>query len=184
MLPVLRRTIQSCNVIQNKPTRCQLSTLWHPIAISPINQIPVRYKSKGGKKKTQSSTDTETESEDKDILDEITDKNMRTLKINVNSLRVDGILKSGLGISRNKIETMFYESKIRLNGEKLLKKSVNIKDGDEIDVIKGVNMNNPKYLNVARIEVLGAAEKGENISVKIRRNKSLLIENYNDKWVP
>ncbi|XP_019870618.2 mitochondrial transcription rescue factor 1 [Aethina tumida] len=142
----------------------------------------IRFKSKGQRK--QQSSESETEPEEKDYLDDITDKHTKTLKVNVNSLRLDAIIKSGLGISRNKIETIFYESKIRLNGQKVLKKSVTVKEGDEIDVIKGLSVNNPNFLTVARVEVLFAAEKDENISLKIRRNKSLLIENYEDKWKP
>lgn len=54
--------------------------------------------------------------------------------------------------------------------------------GDEVDVVKGVSPANPSFITVGRIEVLAAAarEDGESIQVKMRRSKSLVIENYPD----
>ncbi|KAJ8966280.1 hypothetical protein NQ314_003632 [Rhamnusium bicolor] len=147
-----------------------------------------RFKSKRSKnKRTQEYTsDSEKEEPDKDFLDNVQDKHTKTLKVDITSMRLDAILKAGLGLSRNKIELTFYESKIRLNGEKVLKKSAHVQEGDEIDVIKGVNMNNPEFLTVARVEVLSAIGQEESISVKLRRCKSLTVENYKDKnrWEP
>ncbi|XP_066907256.1 mitochondrial transcription rescue factor 1 [Halyomorpha halys] len=51
------------------------------------------------------------------------------------SLRTDAILKTGLGLARNKIETYFYESKIRVNGKKILKKSQKVSDSNCYSVI-------------------------------------------------
>lgn len=48
------------------------------------------------------------------------------MKIKVQSLRADLLLKSALGIARNKIEAAFYEGKIRINGKKIQKKSVHV----------------------------------------------------------
>lgn len=80
------------------------------------------------------------------------------------------------------METLFYESKIRVNGKKLLKKSSQVSVGDEIDVIKGISHMNPDHLIVQRIEVLSAKPKEESdgLLVKLRRNKSLVIENYEE----
>ncbi|CAF0950564.1 unnamed protein product [Brachionus calyciflorus] len=53
----------------------------------------------------------------------------------VPSLRVDSILAAGLNISRKKIDDNFYSSKLRLNGEKVLKKSFSVKENDHVDLI-------------------------------------------------
>ncbi|KAJ0177858.1 hypothetical protein K1T71_006731 [Dendrolimus kikuchii] len=106
-------------------------------------------------------------------------KDSKVVKFNTTSMRMDIILKSGLGIARNKIETLFYESKIRINGTKVLKKSTAVKIGDEVDIIKMVSPKNPNHLYVARVEILGITPSEDNISVTARRFKNLLIENYN-----
>lgn len=137
-----------------------------------------RYKSKNINKSKKSETETETEESDKDFMDDVQDKYTKTVKINVTSMRLDVILKTGLGLSRNKLESVFYESKIRLNGEKLLKKSIHVQEGDEIDIIKGSSINNKDFLTVARVEILTVTPRDENINVKLRRSKSLTVENY------
>lgn len=78
----------------------------------------------------------------------------------------------------SKVETKFYENKIRLNGKKIAKKSVQMSVGDEVDVIKGVSPQNEDHIVVGRIEVVSAKSKEESISVVLRRFKSLIIENY------
>nr|CAI5864428.1 unnamed protein product [Callosobruchus analis]CAI5864430.1 unnamed protein product [Callosobruchus analis] len=147
-----------------------------------------RYKSKANRGKLNKK-DSETEnSEDisDDFISHVQDKHTKTLKVDVASLRFDSILKAGLGLSRNKIETMFYESRLRLNGEKVLKKSVAVQENDEVDIIKGFSISNPDHLIVARVEVLSvkAVPEEEKISVKLRRCKNLVIENYpgRNKW--
>lgn len=78
----------------------------------------------------------------------------------------------------SKVEAKFYENKIRLNGKKVAKKSAQMGIGDEVDVIKGVSPQNEEHIVVGRIEVVSAKAKEENISVILRRYKSLIIENY------
>lgn len=105
-------------------------------------------------------------------------------------------------LSNSKIEKLFYESKIRLNGKKVLKKSISVrfrfiefrviicvywndfhfqvKNDDEIDVIKSVSPLNPDNLVVSRIELLSSkvSDDEEHIIIVARRFKSLTIENY------
>lgn len=76
------------------------------------------------------------------------------------------------------METKFYENKIRLNGKKIAKKSVQMGIGDEVDVIKGVSPQNDEHIVVGRIEIVSAKAKEESISVILRKSKSLIIENY------
>ncbi|XP_076265164.1 mitochondrial transcription rescue factor 1 [Rhynchophorus ferrugineus] len=140
---------------------------------SLVEQVRFRYSKT---KVTKSESESEEHQDDED--DEFQDKHTKILNINVSSLRVDGILKSSLGISRAKIEKMFYDSKIRINGKKLLKKSTSIHEGDEIDIVKGPDVRNPNFITVARVEILTLKAKEESIAVKIRRCKSLSIEAY------
>lgn len=86
-------------------------------------------------------------------------------------------------ISSSKVETSFYESKIRVNGKKIFKKSQQLFIGDEVDVIKGPSSLNPEHLVVARVEILSAVPKNETILIALRRTKSLVIENYESENV-
>ncbi|XP_058444010.1 mitochondrial transcription rescue factor 1 [Malaya genurostris] len=159
------------------------------------NHIPVqlvRFKSKKSNRKgqpsgTQEKDDEENDDDDDhqvDAFDElVTDKHTKLVKTSVGSLRADLILKAGLGIARNKVETLFYESKIRVNGRKLLKKSIVLDIGDEVDVVKGTSPTNPDHLIVARVEILAVTPRSESFSVSLRRHKSLIIENYESDGV-
>lgn len=121
------------------------------------------------------------ELEEQDEFDElIGDKSAKIMRTSVNSMRMDLLLRAGLGIARNKIEVAFYEHKIRLNGKKVTKKSLNVKVGDEIDLIKGESVTNPEHLAIGRIEILSAVPKDEAISVTMKRFKSLVVEKYED----
>lgn len=100
------------------------------------------------------------------------------VKYTVQSLRADLLLKSAIGMARNKIEAAFYESKIRINGKKLEKKSFSVTVGDEIDLLKGVSPVNPNHIIVSRIEILSTVPKGDGIVVTMKRFKSLTIEKY------
>lgn len=84
--------------------------------------------------------------------------------------------------SFSKIEVAFYESRIRVNGEKVTKKSYSVEVGDEIDLVKGPSPNNPDFLLVARVEVLSAKLDGDELEVKLKKFKNLLIDNYDNKW--
>ncbi|XP_026863992.2 mitochondrial transcription rescue factor 1 isoform X2 [Electrophorus electricus] len=55
----------------------------------------------------------------------------------IQSLRFDLVLKAGLDIARHKVEDALYDNKLRLNGQKLIKKSKNVKVGDTLDLIVG-----------------------------------------------
>ncbi|CAH0399203.1 unnamed protein product [Chilo suppressalis] len=120
------------------------------------------------------------DSDDEDNFNDDTSlsKDSKVVKFNTTSMRTDVILKSALGVARNKIEQVFYESKIRLNGKKILKKSASTKVGDEIDVIKAVSPKNTDHLIVSRVEILNITANEDAITVTARRFKSLLIENY------
>lgn len=102
------------------------------------------------------------------------------MKRELQSLRVDLLIKSAIGMSRNKVEEAFYESRIRVNGKKISKKSMSCSAGDEIDVLKGESPVNPRHIMVARIEIVSTKPREESISVTMRRYKNLTIEKYSD----
>ncbi|XP_067629435.1 mitochondrial transcription rescue factor 1 isoform X2 [Eurosta solidaginis] len=113
----------------------------------------------------QSNQDDEDETDDVGNVKEFADeRDSKVVKANVHSLRADLLIKAGLGMARNKVETIFYESKLNV--------------GDEIDVIRGFSHSNPSHLVVSRVIVLDFSNREEGYSVQLRRYKSLLIENY------
>lgn len=78
----------------------------------------------------------------------------------------------------SKVEAIFYDSRIRVNGKKLMKKSASLQIGDEVDIVKGPSHLNPNHLIISRIEILSAVPKEENLQVTLRRFKTLTIESY------
>ncbi|XP_043464617.1 mitochondrial transcription rescue factor 1 [Leptopilina heterotoma] len=96
----------------------------------------------------------------------------------VPSLRLDTVLKSCLGIGRNKIDTDFYESKIRLNGNKVTKKSIDVNDEDEIDVFVDVSPDNQNFIIVSRVKIIKTSILQNGFKVSFVRDKSLLVEDY------
>ncbi|XP_046740641.1 mitochondrial transcription rescue factor 1 [Diprion similis] len=169
-------TDKCCNVKE--------STVCNGIASRERNlQIIKRFKH-AGKNSNKKQSEEEDDEDDDDVAQQ--DKTLPTISVRVTSLRADLILKAGLNIARNKVETAFYESKIRINGEKLLKKSCQVYIGDEIDLIHGPSPTNPKFLVVSRVQLLHAKgdNENENIRVKLTKHKSLVIENYDDPWKP
>lgn len=124
---------------------------------------------------------------DSDSDDEPNDGVSKVISVTVGSMRVDLIIKKGLGVARNKVEEIFYESRVRVNGKKIPKKSVPLKAKDEVDVIKGVSPLNPEFLSVSRLVILSTKPKDsddneEGIVVKLQKYKTLYVENYEDPW--
>ncbi|XP_045496310.1 mitochondrial transcription rescue factor 1 [Colias croceus] len=159
--PVQISSFCSLHVTHNfqlKPTTCTYSALRH-------------------KSKKRQDYDSDDEQEF-DEADQSLSKDSKVMKLTTTSLRTDAVLKLALGVARNKIEELFYESKIRVNGKKILKKSTPVREDYEIDVIKGVSPKNPDHILVSRVEVLSMAAKEDSIVITVRRFKTLLIENY------
>ncbi|XP_022825990.1 uncharacterized protein C6orf203 [Spodoptera litura] len=163
---IIHRPIHFC-VYQHVNITSKLVELYS----NNTNYTTVRWKSK---KRQYDSDDEEIVLEDDSSLS----KDSKVVKFSTTSMRTDVVLKSALSISRNKVEQMFYESKIRVNGKKILKKSASVRLGDEVDVIKMVSPKNPDHIYVSRVEILDVAAKEESIQVTARRFKHLLIENY------
>lgn len=94
---------------------------------------------------------------------------------------MDLLLKTGIGLARNKVEVAFYENKIRVNGKRVLKKSMVCNCGDEIDLVKGESRDNPNHLVVSRVEIISDVTKEDgSLLVTMKAHKSLLIDKYDD----
>ncbi|KYN04816.1 PREDICTED: uncharacterized protein C6orf203 homolog [Cyphomyrmex costatus] len=145
--------------------------------------IAKRFKSK---KKTvnikKDKNEDSDEEEDKDDEEEAP-VGSKVIKIRAASIRLDAISKAGFGMARNKIEEAFYASKIRINGNKVLKKSKEMKIGDEIDLILHQSVDNPGLLVVNRIMVLSMDPVNDGIQIKLSIEKNLLIEDYGDPYL-
>jgi len=207
-LAIVRRVLVSCeNVVkrQLKPEFAILINQPHQHLssfprIDPGNNLNAvklnkdivkRSYAKFSRGKSSSKDGNEEENENEEVLQEIdpmllqdVDGNdVKIIKTKLNSLRLDTLLKAGLGISKSKVETAFYESKIRVNGERILKKSKQMNIGDEIDIIKGYNDLNPVFLDVSRVIIISAKNSDtEKIMVVLKRFKQLVIDNYPDPF--
>jgi len=138
-------------------------------------------------KKTSKTEDEEVENEFIELVqdDRTTDQGSKEISINVDSLRMDSVLKSGLKISRSKVEEYFYQSRIRINGEKVLKKSIQVNLGDEVDIVRGFNSKSEQYIDVMRLRIIGVRlpkDEQSKLELKITRDKLLTIENYTKEW--
>lgn len=63
-----------------------------------------------------------------------------------------------------------------------MKKSHTLEVGDEVDLVKGPSSNNPDFLLVSRVEVISVKLDGDELEVKLKKFKNLLIDNYDNKW--
>ncbi|XP_041873013.1 mitochondrial transcription rescue factor 1 [Corvus kubaryi] len=190
LYPAWRRTIVcSCQASTVNYRRCfsfspvKLSAL----RLSPeyISVLSLRNKSsKSSKRSRQSVQEEEEEEEDEDesnLEDEFENdpnavKDYKDLEKVVQSLRYDVILKAGLDMARNKVEDAFYNHELRLNGEKLWKKSRTVKLGDTLDLIIGEDKETGTAV-VMRVVLKKLSDKTESEKYKVilRRWKNLKV---------
>ncbi|CAN7992100.1 unnamed protein product [Ixodes pacificus] len=160
-------------------------TLEQPLTWLCTSQL--RWKSKKSKAKARQEADESDDDEDEEDGEEADEDtalgdNVRTAF--VSSLRVDSIMKAGIGMSKSKVVEAFYSSLIRLNGNRISKKSTQLEKGDELDLIVGLKADNPNLMEVHRVTLLQVhsdqlTDKGR-FKVKLRRQKNLTIEKYVD----
>ncbi|XP_013126918.1 mitochondrial transcription rescue factor 1 isoform X2 [Oreochromis niloticus] len=140
----------------------------------------LRFKS--NKKKGASSAQEEEDEDDKDAedsdyedLDPNLPKDYKDMEKYVQSFRYDVIIKAGLDMARNKIEDAFYNNKLRLNGQKLIKKSKTVKLGDTLDLVLSENpeTNTVTLMRVILRRVFTDTGNTEKHKVAIRRWKCL-----------
>ncbi|XP_069580018.1 LOW QUALITY PROTEIN: mitochondrial transcription rescue factor 1 [Brachyistius frenatus] len=146
---------------------------------SSVHQL--RFKS--NKKNASSAVREEDEDEDEkdpedsdyEDVDPNLPKDYKDIEKYVQSFRYDVIIKAGLDVARNKIDDAFYNNKLRLNGQKLIKKSKSVKVGDILDVVLSENQETNKVtlMRVVVRRVFGESSTTEKYKVAIRRWKSL-----------
>ncbi|XP_059970943.1 mitochondrial transcription rescue factor 1 [Mesoplodon densirostris] len=95
----------------------------------------------------------------------------------VQSFRYDVILKTGLDIGRNKVEDAFYKGELRLNGEKLWKKSRTVKVGDTLDLLIGEDREaeTETVMRILLKKVFEEKTSSEKYRVVLRRWKKLTL---------
>ncbi|XP_028994754.1 mitochondrial transcription rescue factor 1 isoform X2 [Betta splendens] len=161
---------------------CQRPPLCSKDAVRSWSAHHVRYKSnkKGDARRTRTEEDEEDEDEkdpedsDYEAEDPTLPKDYKDMEKYVQSFRYDVVMKAGLDIARNKIEDAFYNNKLRLNGQKLIKKSKTVKVGDTLDLVLSENQeeNTVTLMRVIMRKVLGESST-EKYKVAIRRWKCL-----------
>ncbi|KAM6324425.1 mitochondrial transcription rescue factor 1 [Aegotheles albertisi] len=160
------------------------------LKLSPeyISVLSLRNKSNKSSKKSRQTVQEEEEEEDEDedeegsSLDDEYDSDPNTVKDYkdlekvVQSLRYDVIMKAGLDLARNKVEDAFYNNELRLNGEKLWKKSRTVKIGDTLDFIVGEDKETGTAV-VMRVVLKKVSNKTESEKYKVilRRWKNLKV---------
>ncbi|KAM4865919.1 mitochondrial transcription rescue factor 1 isoform 1-T10 [Thomomys bottae] len=117
------------------------------------------------------------EQEEESEEDPAVPKDYKDLDKVVQSFRYDVILKTGLDVGRNKIEDAFYKGELRLNGEKLWKKSRTVKVGDTLDLLIGEDKEaeTEVVMRVLLKKVLEEKTESEKYRVVLRRWKRLLL---------
>ncbi|KAK2723228.1 mitochondrial transcription rescue factor 1-like isoform X2 [Artemia franciscana] len=136
--------------------------------------------------KNPEDSDDEAIEEKQDLFHEHVEKGAKIVKGRVSTLRLDLVLKLGLGIPRNKIDEAFYASRIKVNGQKVDKKSKQLFLGDTIDLMLGPSKMNPDFIDVGRVEIIDVEvdddlDQTKRVIVELKRWKSLTIENI-DEW--
>ncbi|XP_029972874.1 mitochondrial transcription rescue factor 1 [Salarias fasciatus] len=161
----------------HRPTHCGRD------AVRSWSVHHLRFKS--SKKRGASRATPEEDEEDEDEKDaedsdyEEEDPNLpkdyKDMEKHVQSFRYDVVIKAGLDMARNKIEDAFYNNKLRLNGQKLIKKSKTVKVGDTLDLVVSENQekNTVTIMRVILRRVFSETTNTEKYKVALRRWKNL-----------
>lgn len=151
-----------------------------------LNVEQRRFKKRRGPKKTDDDEEEEDEDEDlsaenpllvDDILGEA-DDGSQGMDLNISSLRLDSVAKSAFGITRQRAEEAFYKGDLLINGERPSKKSQDLYEGDEIDLIRGVNEEDSMLVNIKRAVIVKLPDKASEhgrikISLKVWQNMQI-----------
>nr|KAG5702978.1 hypothetical protein BaRGS_014801 [Batillaria attramentaria] len=98
----------------------------------------------------------EQESDEEELDDDDYDAptNFKKIKIFVKSLRADSVISSALDISRNRVDEIFFGSRLRVNGDKLLKKSKQLDEGDYVDLVVDRSADVEDHVLVKRVKII------------------------------
>ncbi|XP_023971294.1 mitochondrial transcription rescue factor 1 isoform X3 [Physeter macrocephalus] len=156
-----------------------------PFSIRLKSNVSSKKSTKKTLQKVEDEGDSDEESEHNEMTEQEVEpeddpsvvKDYKDLDKVVQSLRYDVILKTGLDIGRNKVEDAFYKGELRLNGEKLWKKSRTVKVGDTLDLLIGEDRE-AEAETVMRIllkKVFEEKTSSEKYRVVLRRWKKLKL---------
>ncbi|XP_053701031.1 mitochondrial transcription rescue factor 1 [Synchiropus splendidus] len=117
----------------------------------------------------------EAHGEDEEQPDASVPDGYKDVEKSVQSFRYDMIMKAGLDVARNKIEDALYHSRLRLNGQRLLKKSKKVRVGDTLDLIvsEDKEAGTVQLKRVVLRKVLWESPEEERFKVSLRRWKIL-----------
>uniref|UniRef100_A0A3Q0S841 Mitochondrial transcription rescue factor 1 n=1 Tax=Amphilophus citrinellus TaxID=61819 RepID=A0A3Q0S841_AMPCI len=123
----------------------------------------------------QDEDDEDPEDRDSEDVDPNLPKDYKDMEKYVQSCRYDIIMKAGLDLARNKIDDAFYNNKLRLNGQSLIKKSKTVKVGDTLDLVLSENPEKTTVtlMRVVLRRVFTDSSNTEKRKVAIRRWKCL-----------
>uniref|UniRef100_A0A2K5MSC8 Mitochondrial transcription rescue factor 1 C-terminal domain-containing protein n=1 Tax=Cercocebus atys TaxID=9531 RepID=A0A2K5MSC8_CERAT len=109
-----------------------------PISIRLKSNISSKKSTKKSLQKIEDEEDSDAES-DQNEMSEQEEEFEDDLETVVRSFQDDAVLKTSQDIGRNKVEDAFCKGELRLNGEKIWKKSRMVKVGDTLDLLIGEN---------------------------------------------
>ncbi|KAJ7401836.1 hypothetical protein BTVI_92005 [Pitangus sulphuratus] len=147
--------------------------------------LSLRNKSNKSSRRSRQTAQEEEEEEDEeesDLEDEYENdpnivKDYKDLEKVVQSLRYDVIMKAGLDMARNKVEDAFYNNELRLNGEKLWKKSRTVKVGDTLDLLVGEDKETGTAV-VMRVVLKKLSDKTESEKYKDKNNNNKIVSTF------
>lgn len=154
------------------------------------NVIAKRFKKKRAQSsKTDDAVGDDDDEEEEDLAGEnpllvddllgSSDDGSEHMTIDVGSTRLDAFSKVAFSMSRAKVEELFYKGDIYINGERPSKKSIEVAENDEVDVVKHINPENNKLVDVRRAIVVRMPDKTNEqgrMKITIKRWMDLTIE--------
>lgn len=164
---------------------------------SHYNFTAKRFK-KAGKKAQTTSKDDDDADDDEDDEDELAAENpllvddvlsgdsdgSENVTLDVGSLRLDAFAKVAFGSSRAKIEELFYKGDLFVNGQRASKKSQDLFQNDEIDLVKNVNQDDHTLVDIRRVHIVSLPDKtteAGRMKVKITRWQNLTIKPHTSR---
>lgn len=162
------------------------------------SDIHKRFKKTKSRGKNINADDNEEDGEDDDDDDDAGEENPLLVEDSINadadgaevatldvgSLRLDAFGKHGLGMSRAKIEEAIYKGDIYVNGERPRKKSCDLKEGDEVDFVKGRNAEDHTMIDIRRVQIVKVPDKTSEfgrMKVKVKKWQKLTVSDYTSK---
>uniref|UniRef100_A0A0N5CFD7 S4 RNA-binding domain-containing protein n=1 Tax=Strongyloides papillosus TaxID=174720 RepID=A0A0N5CFD7_STREA len=147
-----------------------------PLCSGKIRRIKTEKDNKTIKEKL-SSFQEELNDEEEEIDDGLP-KDYKEKSYHLSSRRIDSLLHRVLGRSNTEVEKMILTGKVRINDERVSKKSYNIDKGDQIDVFLEVYPENDKLANISRVFIKHYEIKENGYHITAKFWKKMLVDNW------